>query len=418
MYSRAVEMSSNAIGTLQEQQDIYMESTEAHLQKLSTEAERTYDILFDTESVNSMTDAMTDLLSVFNNFLAGMGGGISSIVGLLSMTGSVFNKQIGSGINQLISNKEVDKKNRESLNIYSEYANVTPSDKTNLSEEENRVYKERQEAAQQLSVLSKNLTNEEFNKLITMQKETREAELLAAKIKSMYDNQSKSLIEINADLKNQKAIVQDTNKAYQAIVAQTDKQITLEELLDILQNNKYIINQKQFTNYEDIMLEGIENELSEEQIIAQVREKALQNLREELALEEDIVRTKQAKEAIENHQDVEIITNANNKKQAEEEEIAVQKRKAAIQDMVKGLTTLVTLGTTVSGIWKTINNEELTGWEKFEQISSTLLITLPMIISGLSSIGTILPGIAISFGTITAAELEAAKAAGTFGATL
>jgi hypothetical protein len=67
-------------------------------------------------------------------------------------------------------------------------------------------------------------------------------------------------------------------------------------------------------------------------------------------LEEDIVRTKQAKEAIEKHQDVEIITNANNKKQAEEEEIAAQKRKVAIQDMVKGLTTLVTLGTTVSGI--------------------------------------------------------------------
>ena len=416
-YTQYLNDSATAAGTLNKQQEIYMESTEAHLKKLSTEAEKTYDILFDTESVNSMTDAMTGLLSVFNNFLAGMGGGTSSIVGLLSMTGRVFNKQIGSGINQLISNKEVDKKNRESLNIYSEYANITPSDKTNLSEEEKKVYKERQEAAQQLSVLSKNLTNEEFNKLITMQKETREAELLAAKIKSMYNNQSKSLIEINADLANQKTVVQDTNRAYQAIVAQTEEQITLEELLDNLQNNKYV-NQKQFTNYEDIILEGIENELSEEQIIAQVKEKALQNLREELALEEDIVRTKQAKEAIEKHQDVEIITNANNKKQAEEEEIAAQKRKVAIQDMVKGLTTLVTLGTTVSGIWKTINNEELTGWEKFEQISSTLLITSPMIISGLSSIGKILPGIAISFGTITAAELEAAKAAGTFGAAL
>jgi hypothetical protein len=225
MYTQYLNDSATAAGTLNKQQEIYMESTEAHLKKLSTEAEKTYDILFDTESVNSMTDAMTGLLSVFNNFLAGMGGGTSSIVGLLSMTGRVFNKQIGSGINQLISNKEVDKKNRESLNIYSEYANITPSDKTNLSEEENKVYKERQEAAQQLSVLSKNLTNEEFNKLITMQKETREAELLAAKIKSMYNNQSKSLIEINADLANQKTVVQDTNRAYQAIVAQTEKQL-------------------------------------------------------------------------------------------------------------------------------------------------------------------------------------------------
>jgi len=34
MYSSAFETSENAIGTLQEQQDIYMESTEAHLKEL------------------------------------------------------------------------------------------------------------------------------------------------------------------------------------------------------------------------------------------------------------------------------------------------------------------------------------------------------------------------------------------------
>jgi hypothetical protein len=43
-----------------------MDSIEAHLTKLRAEAENTYDILFDTDSVNSMTDAMRGLLSMFN----------------------------------------------------------------------------------------------------------------------------------------------------------------------------------------------------------------------------------------------------------------------------------------------------------------------------------------------------------------
>ena len=47
MYTDALETSANAAGTLQHQQDIYMESVEAHLQKMRTEAEETYKILFD-----------------------------------------------------------------------------------------------------------------------------------------------------------------------------------------------------------------------------------------------------------------------------------------------------------------------------------------------------------------------------------
>jgi hypothetical protein len=38
MYTNALNESANAAGTLQKQQDIYMESTDAHLQKLRTTA--------------------------------------------------------------------------------------------------------------------------------------------------------------------------------------------------------------------------------------------------------------------------------------------------------------------------------------------------------------------------------------------
>lgn len=65
MYTQAIETSKNSTGELQKQQDIYMESTEAHLQQLRTEAEKTYKTLFDDTAVKTMTDALTRIIKCF-----------------------------------------------------------------------------------------------------------------------------------------------------------------------------------------------------------------------------------------------------------------------------------------------------------------------------------------------------------------
>ena len=98
MYTEALNTSAKAAGTLQEQEEIYLESTSAHLQKLATEAERTYDILFDQELINGFTDALTGALTVFNNFLNSFGGGFGTVVGLGSIATGMFSKQIAGGI--------------------------------------------------------------------------------------------------------------------------------------------------------------------------------------------------------------------------------------------------------------------------------------------------------------------------------
>lgn len=111
MYTESLRMSADAAGTLQKQQDIYMESTVAHLKKLSTEAERTYDILFDQDSVNDMSDAMTGLLSVFNDLLAGLGGGLKDFTFFGSTVANIFNKQIGASIEKQMENFEAMRAN-------------------------------------------------------------------------------------------------------------------------------------------------------------------------------------------------------------------------------------------------------------------------------------------------------------------
>lgn len=127
MYTEALDTSKNSAGELQRQQDIYMESTEAYLQKLATEAERTYDILFDDSAVKTMTSALTGMLSVLNSFFLGTGGGTStlSVLGLSAV--NIFSEQISKEMERLKENKRKDKQDREN---YQEQQNWTKLSKT------------------------------------------------------------------------------------------------------------------------------------------------------------------------------------------------------------------------------------------------------------------------------------------------
>ena len=69
MYTESLNTSKNAAGALQEQQDTYMESMEAHLQKLETEGERVYNSLFDASEINPLIDAITTVVSLIGDFV-------------------------------------------------------------------------------------------------------------------------------------------------------------------------------------------------------------------------------------------------------------------------------------------------------------------------------------------------------------
>ena len=115
MYTDALNTSSKAAGTLQQQQETYMESMSAHLQKLTTETEKTYDIIFDEKQINIFLDALTNVVSVFNNLLAVTSkGNLFGGVGSLSLMGAnLFSSQIAQSINQNIQNRSRTKANTE-----------------------------------------------------------------------------------------------------------------------------------------------------------------------------------------------------------------------------------------------------------------------------------------------------------------
>ena len=121
MYTDALNTSVDATGTLQKQQDIYMESMEAHLEQMTAEAERTYDVLFNEETIKDFSSAITSVLGVFNDFIEGIGGGGKALLYFGTIAVNVFNKQITAGIQKSIQNFQAWQANMSSSALKEEY---------------------------------------------------------------------------------------------------------------------------------------------------------------------------------------------------------------------------------------------------------------------------------------------------------
>lgn len=115
MYTDALETSRGSLGELNRQQDIYMESTEAHLEKLSASWERIFDSFVDNEGVNGLIDGFTLLTNGVANFIEAIGGGGNALLTFGSIATRVFNKQLAKSINTTFQNSRIDKHNANKI---------------------------------------------------------------------------------------------------------------------------------------------------------------------------------------------------------------------------------------------------------------------------------------------------------------
>ena len=423
MYTDALNESQNAMGTLNEQQEIYMDSVEAHLQKLSTEAERTYDILFDTNAVNTMADALTGLLSIFNNYLDTMGGGLSSIANMGLIIGNIFNKQIGSGINQIINNKEMSKNNEQNAQAAVELANIDIS-RTNTSENEAAVYERELKYSQEILAISKDISTERYNELTSLKHNLAQDELRVA---AAYDYQeeleknSNYSEDLTKQLKNQvtevnnlKKIQKDLSPTYEKInELYADGVIYKEEEQELLNSQWSIMNQldvlatkglltdQQSTQYESMLNQLIEDRVLDETQTQQAKQIILDILNQEISKQEQLQRLKEAQKLLDSGE----LDNLEQKVLLEQRNLDNQlyndKRSAYIQNTVQGFTSLIALIQQGVGIISTLNDDSLSGWEKFQQIGSTLLVSIPMLIANLGAIKTSMTTLAMALNITT-----------------
>jgi len=157
-YNEALNTAQNAAGTLQKQQDIYMESTAAHLQTLKAAVENIYDSLADTDSINSIADGLAVAANLTANLIDSLGGGSAVLKSLGAIGVTVFSEQIAKGINTTITNLEIGRDNAmqfdQALQATKDWQGIPKLDETSKKLLENR---------EQLLELSRLMTPEQFS---------------------------------------------------------------------------------------------------------------------------------------------------------------------------------------------------------------------------------------------------------------
>ena len=439
MYTSALLESQNAMGTLNKEQEIYMDSIEAHLQKLSTEAERTYDILFDTDVINTMADSLTGLLSIFNNWMEGVGGGLRSLTVLGTNLANVFSKQIGSGISNMIQNYNAQKANVNSellkqniINNYQSQGQVDITESTYGAGLDKEV-----EIASKLLGIKEQLTSEEYNRLTELQRQSgvaaqqlSDAENYKKNIVDIFKNEDvslntmkKRLKEIqnqNIELENQKTTIEEIGELILQAEEADDTDDILYNLLDkegAKTQAAGLTGQEMSSIYNDIeQNEGNRNESWSilDKHASEIEKKLQKQYDQEERLNEAIKQRNFYESEGYNQLILEQQARDNIIEQAEQQAL----RQQAITIAVQGVSSLIGLLTTASGIVSTIEDKNLDGWEKFNQVLTTILMSLPMIIIGFQSISTLIPSLITSFTGLTVAEFIAAQGATSLGSAI
>ena len=95
-YTEALNMSANAAGTLNKQQEIYMESTQAKLQSLSTAVEGVFDSLLSGKDIGKVADTLTPIVGEIESIIDAVGGG----TGILAMFGPALLRSLGPDVSK------------------------------------------------------------------------------------------------------------------------------------------------------------------------------------------------------------------------------------------------------------------------------------------------------------------------------
>lgn len=92
MYQESLVTSMESAGTLSQQHIEYLQSIEAHQEKLRASAEGLYDTIFDSDQIKGVYDVLTGLVEGVNGLVKGLGG-MPGILAVLVTLGTTIGKQ-------------------------------------------------------------------------------------------------------------------------------------------------------------------------------------------------------------------------------------------------------------------------------------------------------------------------------------
>ena len=183
MYESALTTSQTSAGTLQKQQDIYMDSLEAHLNQLSTAGEKVYDAFFDSESMKGMIDALTTIVDLFGSFIESIGGGGNLLLMISPLISNVLMKQVGSFFATISHNIALTNAQKREQKALDETIAALEKNNVKYGSVEN-------DQVQKLIELKKNQLK--YEKYLTEEQKAQNEALFEAEIQNMKKNQTVS----------------------------------------------------------------------------------------------------------------------------------------------------------------------------------------------------------------------------------
>ena len=292
-FNKNLDYAIDSTGTLQEQQAIYLESTDAKLNKLKTTAQGLYATLINKDDLNDGIDALTDLVEVFDNLLSSFGSGTSVIAGLGAVLSGLFSKQIAQGVVGFSNNLRGASANADLLRLKlsqldmgtfkaTNGEDVTPGTAREAGYRAN--YESQLKNTEAILSIRSAITQEEQNELTKLQSEVALMEQEKAQIEFIAENKMREL-KIEDDLlsmstfelqdrKEEIEYQQKHNKAASQLYNTYNKMVQINDALGAANDKNLKLDKTKITNLEKIILD--------ENKILKLGETQKQNLKEQV----------------------------------------------------------------------------------------------------------------------------------------
>ena len=446
-----VSTAQNATGTLDRQQEIYLDSVKAHMEQLEASWEGLYDTIFDEDLIKDFADILSTLVDGVQTFVQGWGGGLNNLIYPISLLGGALSTHLSENLVRVKDNAEAAKKKIENLEVQQRLIeDLTSAGSVNQMQTDGieKVLKE-QEIVQKLAVSKRHLTVEDQEQLAyldkqlsTLNQQVQVYDILVQKTKGLGDEKTES-----------KSIQDEYQQMREQLVQQVEQNNQVLEKLNSLSDQKSInnrtkpvlINALNFAKQELNSLHELEEQFDdlekkqgsltsaqakakkavEGTIIAREREiqvlddlvnkqaklgdvdrneiaNAIQNQNSKLIETSDlytrVINELKKYKTVSKETFQEILNDLTNQKQSLEsyrETLATQSERIEAQAaQIRSLFTIASSLSAIFGSIKTATNPDLTPWEKFKSITSVVAMQVLNISQSYGKIIEQLPQIA------------------------
>lgn len=408
MYTNALQTSASAMGTLQRQQDIYLDSTQAHLQQLSTETERTFQTLIDADTIEDLADAANGLLTRFNDILATLGGGTKDFIYFGNLVANIFNKQIGTAITRQIENLRNLSSNKQGASLAAEIASDFNLNTDQTASEFS--LNEQVKAAEQILSVKNAISETEYQQLLSAQRKVGVVANQISELEQYKDISREILGNENATLQEYKDRIELATKANSEVEKELEVYTHLRSLINTadettgknaglqlkdqvetikelkLTDDQLLFSEEQRTRIAEILGKHNKDEILSNDEVLEIQEMILSRLRERIQVLEQL-KAGQAGLTAEQNGELEKLNAQLKAQQDAIKGFADQKKVASnIQTVVGGLTSIGMLTQSIVGSVETLTDESIPLEQRVGRIAMTLVSQLPIVIRNIDNI--------------------------------